>query len=47
MRYEIIGNRVIDLSQMLETGIPAPVGFPDPKLDFFKQMEKRWRIKVF
>lgn len=46
MRYEIMGERVIDLSQTLETGIPAPVGFPDPQLDFFKRMDKGDVINV-
>ena len=46
MRYEIQGNRVIDLSQMLEPGIPAPVGFPDPQLEFFKRMDQGDVINV-
>ncbi len=36
MRYEIRGDRIIDLSQTLEPGIPKPVGFPDPELQFIR-----------
>lgn len=36
MRFNIQGNRVIDLSQTLEPGVPRPVGFPDPSLDFLR-----------
>ena len=46
MRYEIVGDRIVDLSQMLEPGIPAPVGFPDPKLEFFKRMDEGNVINV-
>ena len=46
MRYEICGDHVIDLSQTLESGIPAPVGFPDPSIEFFKQMDKGDVINV-
>lgn len=34
-KIHISGNRVIDLSQTLEPGIPVPVGFPGPQRDIF------------
>ena len=46
MRYEIVGEKVIDLSQTLEPGIPAPVGFPDPAIEFFKRMDRGDVINV-
>ena len=36
MRYEFRADRVVDLSQQLEPGIPRPVGFPDPELTVFR-----------
>lgn len=38
MKYELCGDRIVDLSQMLEPGIPKPVGFPDPELTLFRSM---------
>lgn len=46
MRYEIIGDRVIDLSQQLESGITLPVGFPQIQADFFKSMAQGDVINV-
>jgi arylformamidase len=37
---EITGNRVIDLSQTIEPGIPVPVGFPGPEMDVFLSQDK-------
>ena len=37
-KYNISGNKVIDLSQQIQPGIPKPVGFPDPCMDFFKKI---------
>lgn len=39
-RIHISGNRIIDLSQTLEPGIPVPVGFPGPERDIFLSQEK-------
>ena len=38
MKYELRGDRIVDLSQTLEPGIPKPVGFPDPELTLFRSM---------
>jgi len=46
MRYEIVGERVIDLSQQLEPGITLPVGFPSIQADFFKSMSNGDVINV-
>lgn len=36
MKYELRGDRMIDLSQTLEPDIPKPAGFPDPKLELVR-----------
>lgn len=38
MEINIKGTRVIDLSQTLEPDIPKPIGFPDPKSEFFSSI---------
>lgn len=39
-RISIEGDRVIDLSQPIEPGIPVPVGFPGPEMEVFLSQEK-------
>lgn len=46
MRYEIYGDRVIDLSQQLEPGITLPVGFPEIQSEFFRSMDNGDVINV-
>lgn len=40
------GEKVIDLTQMIEKDIPGPVGFPNPELTFLKKMERQDIINV-
>lgn len=35
---QLKGEKVIDLSQTIETDIPGPVGFPNPELNFFRKI---------
>jgi len=42
----ITGSRIIDLSQTIEPGIPLPVGFPSPEIDFFVSQSKGDVINV-
>lgn len=46
MKYELRGDRIVDLSQTLEPGIPRPVGFPDPELTFFRTIAEGDIINV-
>lgn len=39
MKYSIQGNRIVDLSQLIEKDIPGPVGFPNPQLSFFRTIK--------
>lgn len=39
-KYQIRGDRVIDLSQTIESDIPKPVGFPNPQMKLFKELHK-------
>lgn len=39
-KIHISGNRIIDLSQTLEPGIPVPVGFPGPERHVFFSQDR-------
>lgn len=39
-KYQINGDRIIDLSQTIEPNIPRPVGFPEPEMHLFKELNK-------
>ena len=43
---ELKGEHVVDLSQTIEKDIPGPVGFPNPQLNFFREISKGDVINV-
>lgn len=38
MKYELRGDRIVDLSHPIEPDIPGPVGFPKPELALFRRI---------